>query len=290
MTDQQAPAAAGTPSPPTQAALAEARERYHHGRWSEGHAVLAARLADEQDEIDAARLRLAYVAGCCEEDWCRGLRDPVRKHAVLDAVEPVFDDLPVQLRADATYLRGMTLHIDFVMARGDLPREERCFTDAIGLYEEAGDPEGAAQATAMLGIFHHVDRLDRPTAQPILERAYAMAPSDRPSYARAEATRHLGQIRQELGDPRGALPLLEESLRERERLGREPALPAALHALAFAKLEADDPEGAERDLARAREVAERYDARLPLALIGKTEADLEMSRVTGPGLWRRTHP
>lgn len=260
------------------------------GHWREAEAALAelARGAD-RDEV-RARAQLALVDGWNLEDWKRGLRGRRDKHALLDEVEAVAERRDEDaLRAEATYQRGMALHQEFIMSSGDPDRELASFEHAAALYAALGDREGEAMATAMWGIFHHVDRLDRETALPILRRAYELAPDDGRSYARSEAARHLGQIRQERGEPAAALPMLEESLALRERSGYEIFVSTGVHAVASAKLDSGDLEGAAADLARARSEAERYDGALTLALIATTEAALQMRRLA-PGVWERPHP
>jgi hypothetical protein len=84
--------------------------------------------------------------------------------------------LPTAVAAEALYLRGAVLHVDFIMGQGDPERELDCFTRAE-IFGQLGDKENAALATAFIGIFHHVDRLDRDTAESILRRAYETAPA-----------------------------------------------------------------------------------------------------------------
>jgi tetratricopeptide (TPR) repeat protein len=270
-------------------AISTATEHYRDARWQDAYDVLERAIAQAPDEHGAARCRTALVDGYNHEDFKRGLQPGRDKHAVIDAIEEaasrMHDD---HLLAGALFHRGMALHIEFIMAVGDPDREAECFARAAELYEATGDREGAAMATAMLGIFHHVDRLDREAAEPILRRAYDSAPPG-PSLARSEAARHLGQIRQELGDPESGLALLEESLELRRAAGWEVLLPSAMHAIGYARLEAGDLDGAEAILADAREVAERFDARLPLAFITRTQGDVAMARIV-PNVWRRTHP
>jgi tetratricopeptide (TPR) repeat protein len=268
-------------------------ELFDQGRWTEGYDVLRAEIEATPDPVEAARLKIAIVDAANDEDWSRGLHNRWLKHGLLDEVDVVAAANPDEdaLGADALFQRGMALHIDFIMAPDGeaLERERESFARAAELYDAAGDDEGAAFALAMLGIYHHVDLLDRETARPLLQQAFDRAPADRPTYARSEAARHLGQIQQELGDPAGALPMLEESYRQREGASHERHLAAALHALGSARLDAGDFDGAERDLARAREIAERWGAVFILPLIARTEADLAFARLA-PGVWRRSHP
>lgn len=267
-----------------------ATERYREARWRDAYHLLEAYLDESPDELGAARAKLALVAGYNLEDFKRGLQPGRDKHALLDEVEPVAEARgDLALLGHATFERGMALHIEFVMAEPDIEREIACFTRAAQLCEQAGDREAATMATAMMGVFHHVDLLDRETAEPILWEAYEMAPQPGPSLGKAEAARHLGQIKQELGDPAGGLVLLEESLRIRERAGWEVHLPSALHVVGYARLEAGDLDGARDALGRAHEIAERLDARLTLAFILRTEADLMMAELV-PNVWRRSHP
>lgn len=266
--------------------LAAASERFASARWQEGYAILDEFLADSPSEREAARAKLALVEGRNFEDFKRGLQNGRDKHALLDEVEAVADG---GLLGRALLERGMALHIEFVMAEPDIDRELACLTRAAELCEQAGDMEGAAMATALTGVFHHVDRLDRETAEPILRRAYEMAPEPGPSLAKAEAARHLGQIKQELGDPKAGLVLLEESLAIREAAGLEIHLPSALHVIGYAMLEAGDLAGAREALTRAHEIAERLDTPLPLAFILRAEADLMMAELV-PNVWRRSHP
>jgi tetratricopeptide (TPR) repeat protein len=258
-------------------------------RWEEAIALLKRLLRTPNDSEERSRLQLALVRVYNEEDWTRGLRNHSAKHALLDEVDRN-GSLPNALAAEALYLRGAVLHVDFIMGQGDPERELDCFTRAAELFIQFGDSENAALATAFIGIFHHVDRLDRDTAEPILRRAYEMAPTNGGSYAKAEAARHLGQIQQERGDPRGALELLEEALQlvAEARLTRH--LSSALHAIGFAHLEAGDVAVAEDYLRRAREMGERHGGRFFLGLIARTEADLAFMRQTSPTVHRRTHP
>jgi tetratricopeptide (TPR) repeat protein len=269
-------------------AIATAIEHYRHARWSDAYDVLEHRLGDESDPVEAARCRLWLVEGYNTEDFKRGLQPARDKHAILDQVDEVVDGHCDELFAKSLFHRGMALHIEFIMVEGDPDRELSCFTRAAELFETCGDMESASMATALIGVFHHVDHLDRETARPILQRAYDMAPEGT-SLGRAEAARHLGQIQQELGDPAGGLKLLEESLRIREESGWETHLPSALHALAYARLEAGDLDGAEEALLRARAIGERLDATFTLTFIARTEADVAMARIA-PAIWRRSHP
>lgn len=277
-------------SKPVEETIHEATLLNRQGRWSEGSARLEALAASATDEAERALAQLALVDGWSLEDWKRGLGRGRDKHAVLDQVEraaEVFDDH--RLQAGAAYQRGMALHQQFIMDTGDPKRERLSFRRAAELYARVGDREGKAMATAMLGIYFHVDLLDRASAEPILREAYELAPDDGRSYARSEASRHLGQIRQERGDPAGALPMLEESLALREGSGYEIFVSTGVHAVASAKLDAGDLDGAAADLARARAEAERYDGALTLALVASTEASLELARLV-PGVWQRSHP
>jgi len=275
---------------PENAEVLEAVDRcYREARWQEAYALLREALAAEGDELRAAHLRVALVHGLNYEDFKRGLTHREEKHRLLDEVEAAIDGRDDGLLGSALYERGMALHIEFVMAEGDLDRELDSFTRAATLLERAGDLEGAAMATAMMGVFHHVDRLDRETADPILLRAHAMAPRDRPSLARAEAARHLGQIRQELGDPVAGLRYLEESLQIREDAGWPLHLPSAHHVIGYAKLEAGDFDGARLHLDKAIELAEQLDAPLTVAMAKRNRADLDFA-LLAPGVWRRSHP
>jgi tetratricopeptide (TPR) repeat protein len=273
-------------------AVREAAVLAEASRWEEAIALLRRLLRSSADEASRTRLQLALVRVYNEEDWTRGLCNRAVKHAILDDIDGKAG-LPEAFAAEALYLRGAVLHVDFIMDQGggDPEREIACFTRATELFGRLGDTENAALATAFIGIFHHVDRLDRDTAEPILRRAYEMAPTTGGSYAKAEAARHLGQIQQERGEPAGALELLDESLQLQAEARLPPChLAAALHAIGFARLEAGDISGADNYLRRAREVAERYGARFFLGLIARTEADLALMRLTGPAVHRRTHP
>jgi tetratricopeptide (TPR) repeat protein len=141
----------------------------------------------------------------------------------------------------------------------------------------------------MLGISHHVTLLDRDAAEPILRRGYDMALPEA-SEARDEASRHLGQILQERGNPSAALPLLEESVRLRAEAQQPRRLPPALHALAFAQLEAGDLESADANLRRARQLGERYGNAFFLLMSARTEAEVAWQRNIRPALRTRTHP
>jgi tetratricopeptide (TPR) repeat protein len=269
-------------------AIARARELYRQARFEEGHASLRDAIAAELDARIAAWMRVELARGLSDEDWKRGLRNATEKHELLAAVDAVAD-VDELLLAAALHERGMALHQEFIMSEGDLERELACFSRAAQIREAAGDLHGASMSLAMVGIYYHVDLLDREAAVPILRRAYALSRESGNDWAGSEATRHLGQIQQEQGDPAGALPLLEESLSLRERAGMEAFSASALHALGYARLEAGDMEGAARELSRARSVAERIGAPFTLAMIARTEADLEFARLA-PGVWRRSHP
>jgi tetratricopeptide (TPR) repeat protein len=270
-------------------AVREAAELAEQARWEEAIALLKRLLRNANDSEVRSRLQLALVRVYNEEDWTRGLRNHDVKHALLDDVDRQ-SNLPKSMVAEASYLRGAVLHVDFIMGEGDPERELACLTRAAELFSQLGDRENAALATSFIGIFHHVDRLDREAAEPILRRAYEMAPSTGGSYAKAEAARHLGQIQQERGDSRGALGLLEEALElvAEARLTRH--LSSALHAVGFAHLEAGDLDVAEDYLQRAREMGERLGGRFFLGLIARTEADLAFMRQTSSSVHRRTHP
>lgn len=267
-------------------AIAASADLCAQARWLEASALLQRLLADEADGYQRARLSVALTHVYNEEDWALGLRHGARKHALLDEAE---DAASGPLEADLLFQRGMALHLESIMAEGDPDRELECFTRSASIYQSSGDQENAALATAFIGIFHHVIRLDRDTAEPILRQAYQMAPPAG-SAARAEAARHLGQIRQERGDPPGALALLEEALQQRAEAGQSSHLAAALHALGFACLEAGDLDQAEDYLQRARENADRYGSRFFGAMLARTEAELAFSRYLGPATRGRSHP
>jgi tetratricopeptide (TPR) repeat protein len=271
-------------------ALSEAADLSEKARWEESIAILKRLIRNVAHSESKTRLLLALVRVYNEEDWTRGLRNHAAKHAILDEIEKT-NALKDPFAAEALLLRGAVLHVDFIMDKGGDPERERdCFTRAADLFGRLGDRENAALATAYLGIYYHVDRLDRDAAEPILRRAYDMAPDIGGSYARSEAARHLGQIQQERGDPNGALELLEESLQLRAEARQTRHLAAALHAIGFARLEAGDLSGADDYLRRAREMAERHGSRFFLGLIARTEADLGFNRLTGPAVRRRSHP
>lgn len=271
-------------------AVTRATLLYRDGRWREGEVALRELIETASDERTRARARLALVDGWNLETWKRGLNPDHDKHGTLDEVERAAAQLDDDaLEAGAAYQRGMALHQEFIMAEGNLDRELESFARAAERYEQIGDREGAAMATAMVGIFHHVDRLDRTTAEPILRRAYEMAPDDGTSYARSEAARHLGQIRQELGDPEAGLRYLEESLRIREQAGWPLHLPSAHHVIGYAKLEAGDFESARLHLDKAIELAEQLDAALTVAMAKRNRADLDFA-LLAPAVWRRSHP
>jgi tetratricopeptide (TPR) repeat protein len=268
-----------------------AAELYDDGRWRDACVLLEQAIERERDAAAVAELQLALVRAYSLENWAGSAGHSEAKHALIDALEQTAtaygDD---HLLAAVLLERGTALHLDFILsAAGDPARELESFTRAAELYQSQGDVEGAALSTAFLGIFHHVVRLDRATAEPILRRAYDMSSAAHGSEAHAEAARHLGQIRQELGEPEASLELLEESLQSWQDAGGGRHLAPALHALGHARLEAGDLDGAARDLAQARELAERYSQRLWLAFIARTEADLEFARLC-PGVAGRTHP
>lgn len=270
--------------------LAEVDRLFGEALWQEAYARLLTAVGDEQDERAIARFKLALVHGYNQEDFKRGLRHQQEKHELLDEVEAVAgeadDDL---LLAAALHERGMALHIEFVMAEGDLDREIESFTRAAELFSAAGDTESAAMSTAMRGVFHHVARLDRETAWPLLLEAHSMAPSPDTSLARAEAARHLGQIKQEQGDIATGLPYLEESVRIREAVGKPLHLPSAYHVLGFARLEDGDLDAAEADLDQAEKLARDLDMPLTVAMVARNRADLDFARIA-PSVWRRSHP
>ena len=279
----------GTSNRDIDPALREAATLAEQARWEEAIALLKRLLRAAADSVARTRLQLALVRVFNEEDWTRGLRNRSAKHAILDEIDRN-TALSTDLLAEALFLRGAVLHVDFIMAQGDPERELGCFTRAAELFEQLGDRENAALATAFIGIFHHVDRLDRQTAEPILRRAFEMAPDTGGSYARAEAARHLGQIQQERGDPKGALEMLDEALQQVAEAGLSRHLASALHAIGYARLEAGDLAGADDYLRRAREMGERHGSRFFLSIIARTEGDLALRQLTGPTVHGRTHP
>jgi tetratricopeptide (TPR) repeat protein len=268
--------------------IAEAEARYKRAEWTAAYELLEAALAETTDELEAGTLTVALVEGTNHESFKRGLHRERDAHALLDQAEAAAEGRSDWLLGHVHLERGMRLHLENAMAVGDNDRELASFELADKMLAETGDVEGSALAKSMTGIFHHVNLLDRETAVPILRAAYDASPSG-PSAARAEATRHLGQIQQELGDPAGALPTLEESLRCREESGWELLIASSLHTLGYARLESGDLEGAERDLAKAEEIAVRLDAPALLPFIRRAQADLGMARYV-PNLWRRSHP
>lgn len=270
--------------------LADADERYGEARWAEAFALLANALGKASSDSERAQLMLARVVGENHEDFKLGLRHGAEKHRALDEIEAIADELEDRaLLAGALQERGTALHIDFIMSEGDFERELDSFSRAAELFAELGDFESAAMSTAGVGVCHHVDRLDREAAWPILLEAHQMAPSDKASLARAEAARHLGQIRQELGDAEEGIRYLEESLRLREGVGKPLYLPSAYHVLGYARLEAGDFDGAEADLDRAASLAEQLNLPLTMAMIARNRADLDFARIA-PSVWRRSNP
>ena len=269
-----------------------ARVDLHCGeaRWPVAYALLASALGEAKSDSDRARLKLALVAGQNQDDFKRGLRYGEEKHETLDEIEALAGELGDRaLLAAALQERGTALHIEFIMSEGDFERELDSFSRAAEIFTELGDAEAAAMSTASIGVCHHVDRIDRETAWPILLEAHRMAPSDGPSLARAEAARHLGQIRQELGDVVEGIRYLEESVRLREQAGTPLYLPSAYHVLGYARLEAGDLNGAEADLDRARRLAEELNLPLTVAMVARNRADLDFARIA-PNIWRRSHP
>lgn len=260
------------------------------GRWDEAYALLEGAIRHEKDPLQMVRLKLELVHAYNEEHLTRGMRDPKRTFVLLDEIEPLARELSEVLYARVLYERGESLHIDFYMGDGGDPdREIECRVEAAEIFEKNGETELAALATVMLGITYHVILLDRDTAEPIIRRGYNMAAPE-VSEARDQSSRHLGQILQERGDPTAALPLLEESLRVRAEANRPRRLPVALHALAFAQLEAGDLESADANLRRAREIGEQFGNTLVLALIARTDAEIAWQRLIRPALRSRTHP
>jgi tetratricopeptide (TPR) repeat protein len=258
-------------------------------RFEEAQGLLQMELARTEDLHARCTLRLALVSSYNEEDWTRGLRNHAIKHGLLDEAESEIGESQA-LRAKARFERGMALHIDAVMGVGQPDRELASFTEASEIYAGLGDQEGEALAIAFIGIFHHVDRLDRDTAEPILRRAYDLSADHEGSDARAEAARHLGQILQERGDVEGALPLLQEALVARAEGLKSKNLSSALHALGYAQLEAGDLDAAQESLRRARYYAERYGSRIILTMIAKAEAQLEFALFSSTIMRDRTHP
>lgn len=260
------------------------------GRWEEAYALLEGAIRHETDPLALIRLKLELVHDYNEDHLTRGMHDPKRAFVILDEIEPQAKELSEVLYARALYERGEALHIDYYMGDGGDPdREIACRVEAVEIFEKNGETELAALATVMLGITYHVILLDRDTAEPILRRGYDMALPE-VSEARDQSARHLGQILQERGDPTAALPLLEESLRVRAEANRPRRLPVALHALAFAQLEAGDLDSADANLRRAREIGERYGNTLVLAMSARTEAEVAWQRLIRPALRTRTHP
>lgn len=265
-------------------------QQFQQGRWEEVIDRMRSRREAIANPLDRARTGIALVEGLNQKDFKLGLQHREEKHHLIDeAVQTALelgDDL---LLASALHNRGMALHIDFIMATGDEDAELDSFTRAVDLRLALGNQAAASFSMAMLGIFHHVDRLDRGTAVPILERAFELAGDSGAPLGRSEATRHLGQIKQELGDPLGALPFLRESLRVREESGWATLVPSALHAVASALLDAGDIDGARSVLADARARAESFGSSFTLAFIGLTEAHAEFAELA-PGVWKRRHP
>ena len=265
-------------------------ELCEQSRWEEAFALLDRLEPLTTRPLDVARLKLARVRSLSDLDWARGLRNPAEKHALLDEVQAIVRGESTELEAMAEFQRGMALHLEFIMAVGDADRELECFTRAAALFESIGDLENAALSIAFIGIFHHVDRLDRDAAIPFLQKAYELTEAGRGSEARSEATRHLGQIHQERGEFAAAIPLLEESLAARAEAGSSRHLASALHALGYAHLEAGNLDTAEDYLDRGRHLGELHGSRLFLPMIAKARAELALRRIVGPNTAGRTHP
>lgn len=263
--------------------ITSALELADSAQWERAFAQLNLARAAADETLSSVAVDLTRVQVMNEQDWTMGLRDPSRKHDLLDSVDRALTAEPDdRLRARYLYERGMALHIDYCMGTPDQSAELAAFEGAAEMFQALGDQEGEASARAFVGIFHHVDRLDPDTAWPILMHAYQMSPQGVGSVGRYEAARHLGQILHEAGKANEGLTWLLDALEVRAQSGCARGLAPALHAVGAARMDTGDLDAAGSDLERARDIAVRYGSRYFLAFIERTQAELRFRQVLGP--------
>jgi predicted ATPase/DNA-binding SARP family transcriptional activator len=153
-------------------------------------------------------------------------------------------------RAAALFASGR-----MALRQGDLDHAHAVFTEARGLFDNAGRPGGVALCTAGLGwIAHVVGPLDE--AISLCRDAVRIARTTTEDWIVADALNNLGvalRAGHELVASRSAL---EESLAIRRRIGDLEGVTAALNGLALIALANDDFDEAERLFSEAFAVSE----------------------------------
>jgi len=174
----------------------------------------------------------------------------------------------VSEQAGALDALGMLAHYENItklmggspVSPDDVNAEERLFRQALGCWQQLGEPADSAQSLFGLGLVYQVLHSDWTTAMPYYWQALGLITADEATglYLRSEVHRHVGfYFLVEASQPAEAVRHLQISLDLREELGDQRRIPSGLVALAQAQLEAGDRDGAiellRRAIATARE-------------------------------------
>jgi tetratricopeptide (TPR) repeat protein len=142
-----------------------------------------------------------------------------------------------------------------VPADADVAAEEELMRRALAIWQEIGDPAGAARGLFGVGLVFQVLRRDWAAAMPYFWQSFGLAEAVEESgdlNLRSEIHRHLGfyylvkDVR-----PYEAVRQLGHSLALREKLGDPRLITSALIALGEAEMEAGNPQCAVELLTRA---------------------------------------
>ncbi len=178
----------------------------------------------------------------------------------------------VAAQARSLDLLGLLMHYENIttlmggsaVSADAIDAEERMFRQALGCWQQLGEPVGAAQSMFGLGLVFQVLHSDWMTAMPYYWQALGVV-SDPDAkadlYLRSEVHRHVGfYFLVEAQQPGEAERHLQFSLDLREELGDSRRIPSGLLALGQAVLEAGGRDRAVELLRRA--VAEARTAEL----------------------------
>jgi tetratricopeptide (TPR) repeat protein len=176
----------------------------------------------------------------------------------------------VSEQASALDALGMLAHYENItklmggsaVSEADIDAEERLFRQALARWQQLGEPAESAQSLFGLGLVYQVLHSDWTTAMPYYWQALGLVAGQQAAepYLRSEVHRHVGfYFLVEVSQPAEAVRHLQISLDLREELADPRRIPSGLVALAGARLEAGDRDGAiellRRAVAQAREAS-----------------------------------
>jgi tetratricopeptide (TPR) repeat protein len=151
----------------------------------------------------------------------------------IDAVADIAVDDP-RIEAFVLSRRGLLLHTAFLhdRGRGEPPDELRLFEEALTIRRALDDARDVAESLFHVGLVHQVVRGDSPGSFPWFQESYERAREAGDGLLMSYAVRHLGFARAEAGDAQGAERDLRESLDLRRQAGWIPGVAPAQLALA----------------------------------------------------------